>query len=123
MNTSILIDVIGPVMRGPSSSHTAASFHLSALARSLLGEEPAWAEFVFDNDGSYAQCYRTQGSDLAFTVGLLGWPITDERFSQRWNWHPPWGCRSAFAWTDSQSRIIPMLSRSVYAAATAPGCI
>ena len=96
MNTSILIDVIGPVMRGPSSSHTAASFHLSALARSLLGEEPAWAEFVFDNDGSYAQCYRTQGSDLAFTVGLLGWPITDERFSQALELAPSLGLQVGF---------------------------
>jgi len=77
---SIFNDVIGPVMRGPSSSHTAGSYHLAALARSLLGEKPVEAEFVFDSQGSYARCYQTQGSDLAFSAGLLAWPITDDRF-------------------------------------------
>ena len=40
---SILNDVLGPVMRGPSSSHTAGSYHIGRLVRSLLGEEPARA--------------------------------------------------------------------------------
>lgn len=79
-STSILNDVIGPVMRGPSSSHTAGSFHLAALARSLLDAPPVEAELTFDPDGSYARCYQTQGSDLAFAAGLLGWSITDDRF-------------------------------------------
>jgi len=42
----ILNDVIGPVMRGPSSSHTAGSYHLAAIARSLLGQKPAEAVCV-----------------------------------------------------------------------------
>jgi L-serine dehydratase len=79
-STSILNDVIGPVMRGPSSSHTAGSHCLAALVRSLLGDTPAEAEFAFDSNGSYARCYHTQGSDLAFAAGLLGWSITDDRF-------------------------------------------
>jgi L-serine dehydratase len=74
--------VIGPVMRGPSSSHTAAAFHIGAMARSLLGAPPAKAEFAFDADGSYGKCYRRQGADLAFAAGLLGWSITDERFPE-----------------------------------------
>ncbi len=76
---SILRDVLGPIMRGPSSSHTAGSYHLGALARSLLGDRPARAVITFDEAGSYAACYREQGSDLAFAAALLGWPITDER--------------------------------------------
>lgn len=79
---SIFNDVLGPVMRGPSSSHTAGSFHIGALARSLLGDEPASATFAFDPGGSYAEVYRQQGSDLAFAAGLMGWTITDERFPQ-----------------------------------------
>jgi L-serine dehydratase len=79
-NISILDDVLGPIMRGPSSSHTAGSYHLAALARSLLGEEPARAELLFDAGGSYGKVYREQGSDLAFATGLMGWPITDGRF-------------------------------------------
>jgi L-serine dehydratase len=77
---SILNDVLGPVMRGPSSSHTAGSYHLAALAQSLLGEAPAEAVFTFDRDGSYGRCLERQGSDLAFTAALLGCPITDPRF-------------------------------------------
>jgi L-serine dehydratase len=79
-NISILNDVLGPVMRGPSSSHTAASWHIAVLARSLLGEKPVQAEFLFDEGGSYGLVFRDQGSDLAFAAGLLGWPITDTRF-------------------------------------------
>jgi L-serine dehydratase len=79
---SIFNDVLGPIMRGPSSSHTAAPFHIGALARSLLGDEPASAAFTFDPGGSFGQVYHEQGSDLGFAAGLMGWSITDERFPQ-----------------------------------------
>ncbi|HUT59425.1 MAG TPA: L-serine ammonia-lyase, iron-sulfur-dependent, subunit alpha [Phycisphaerae bacterium] len=78
--TSIFNHVIGPVMRGPSSSHTAGAFHIGAMARSLLGAAPTRAVIAFDPAGSYARCYREQGADLAFATGLMGWAITDERF-------------------------------------------
>src|SRR4030042_806099 len=77
---SILNDVLGPVMRGPSSSHTAGSYHMGRLLRALAGDEPASAVFTFDPAGSYAATYRQQGVDLALAAGLLGWPITDARF-------------------------------------------
>lgn len=80
--TSIFNDVIGPVMRGPSSSHTAASYRLGFLARNLLGEEPSEARVIFDANGSYARVYREQNSDLAFVAGFLGWEITDPQFFQ-----------------------------------------
>ena len=79
---SILNDVLGPVMRGPSSSHTAGSWHIARLVRDLLGGEPVAAELVFDPDGSYAATYRQQGVDLAFAAGLLGWELTDGRFAR-----------------------------------------
>jgi len=79
---SLFNDVIGPVMRGPSSSHTAAPFQIGTLARALLGDEPAAATFVFDPGGSFAEVYRQQGSDLGFAAGLMGWQIADERFPQ-----------------------------------------
>jgi L-serine dehydratase len=75
---SILNDVLGPVMRGPSSSHTAGSFHIGRLARDLLAGEPASVEIVFDSGGSLAEVYEQQGSDLAFAAGLLGLSLTDE---------------------------------------------
>ena len=79
---SIFNDVLGPVMRGPSSSHTAGSYRIGRMARSLLGEEPVSAVLIFDPEGSYAKTYRQQGADLGFAAGLMGWPITDERFPQ-----------------------------------------
>ena len=79
---SIFNDVLGPVMRGPSSSHTAGAYHIGAIARALLGDEPEKVTFVFDPGGSFAEVYRQQGSDLGFTAGILGWPITDDRFPE-----------------------------------------
>ncbi len=79
---SIFNDVLGPVMRGPSSSHTAGPFHIGKLARSLLGKEPASVTFVFDPGGSFAEVYQEQGSAQGFAAGLMGWTMTDERFPQ-----------------------------------------
>lgn len=93
---SILNDVLGPVMRGPSSSHTAGSYHIGRLVRALLGGEPTRAEFTFDPDGSYAATYCQQGVDLALTAGLLGWPITDERFARALALAPTLGLRPRF---------------------------
>jgi L-serine dehydratase len=94
---SIFNDVLGPVMRGPSSSHTAASYHIGTLARALLGEEPLSATFTFDPGGSWAEVYHQQGSDLGFAAGLLGWPITDERFPRALDLATAQGLRLAFA--------------------------
>jgi L-serine dehydratase len=93
---SIFNDVLGPVMRGPSSSHTAGSYHIGRLVRSLLGEDAATAAFTFDQDGSYAKTYRQQGVDLALASGLLGWPITDDRFARALAIAPEHGLRLRF---------------------------
>ncbi len=77
---SIFNDVLGPVMRGQSSSHTAGSYYIGKLLRELFGETPSEALITFVPDGSYARVFQAQGSDLAFAAGLMGWPITDERF-------------------------------------------
>jgi len=95
--TSIFNHVIGPVMRGPSSSHTAGAFHIGAMARSLLGAAPSTAAITFDPAGSYARCYREQGADLAFAAALMGWPITDERFPKALEAAAESGLRLEFA--------------------------
>ncbi|MCP4378038.1 MAG: hypothetical protein GY794_17925 [bacterium] len=77
---SIFNHVLGPVMRGPSSSHTAGAFHLSQMALSLLGRTPARAVFSFDSDGSYAATYEAQGADRAFAMGLMDRSLTEECF-------------------------------------------
>ncbi len=79
---SIFNDVLGPVMRGQSSSHTAGSYYIGRLARELFGEIPSEATFTFAPDGSYARVFQAQGSDLGFAAGLMGWSITDERFNK-----------------------------------------
>lgn len=78
---SIFNHVLGPVMRGPSSSHTAGAFHIGSMARSLLGgETPRSAHLSFDPEGSYAATYVQQGADRGFAMGLLNRPLTDESF-------------------------------------------
>ncbi len=70
---SIFNDVIGPVMIGPSSSHTAASVRIGALIRQLAGDGLESVRFVFDRRGSLAATYNTQGSDFGLAGGLLGY--------------------------------------------------
>jgi L-serine dehydratase len=77
---SIFNHVLGPVMRGPSSSHTAGGFHLGCMARTLLGAVPASAVFGFDPAGSYARTYDVQGADRAFAMGLMAKALTDVSF-------------------------------------------
>jgi L-serine dehydratase len=77
---SIFNEVLGPVMHGPSSSHTAASYFIGRMIRDLLDGEPETVTIAFAEGGSYAEVYSQQGSDLGFATGLLGWLITDERF-------------------------------------------
>ncbi len=82
MNPSIFNDVIGPVMRGPSSSHCAAALRLGRLARDLLEGDPEQVLIQFDRQGSLATTHETQGSDMGLFAGLLGWEATDERLPE-----------------------------------------
>ena len=75
----IFNDVIGPVMRGPSSSHTAASWRIARTGLDILNEPLKRALAEFDSDGSWAPNYREQGTTMGIDGGLLGLEITDER--------------------------------------------
>ena len=72
-----VFDIIGPVMVGPSSSHTAGAARIGHMARVLLGEEPE--EAVITLYGSFAKTYRGHGTDRAIIGGLLGMPADDPR--------------------------------------------
>ena len=76
---SIFNDVLGPVMRGPSSSHTAASWRIGVLATQLLNAPLKNALIEFDEAGAWAPNYREQGTVMGMDGGLLGIEITDER--------------------------------------------
>jgi L-serine dehydratase len=65
-----IFDIIGPVMVGPSSSHTAACVRIGRCVRSILGADPARAVVRFG--GSFATTYAGHGSDRAIAAGLIG---------------------------------------------------
>ncbi len=77
---SIFNDVLGPVMRGPSSSHTAGAYRIGRMVRSLSNRNTVRACCTLDPEGSYAPTYKPSGVDLAFTVGVMGWDMTDRRY-------------------------------------------
>jgi len=76
---SIFNDVIGPVMRGPSSSHCAAAVRIGRMARDLMGGEVEHVLVEFHPAGSLATTHQTQGSDMGLFGGLLGWEASDDR--------------------------------------------
>jgi len=76
---SIFNDVLGPIMTGPSSSHTAAPTRIGKMAAELLAGKLKKAIITFETKGSFAACYQTQRSDKGLIGGLLGWDPEDER--------------------------------------------
>ncbi len=76
---SIFNDVIGPVMRGPSSSHCAAALRIGRLARDLMDGDIADVLVEFDREGSLPTTRASQGSDMGLFGGLPGREADDER--------------------------------------------
>jgi L-serine dehydratase len=72
-----LLDIIGPVMVGPSSSHTAGACRLGLLARNLVGGTPQRAKIELH--GSFARTGEGHGTDKAIAGGLMGFRPDDER--------------------------------------------
>ena len=74
---SIFNDVIGPVMRGPSSSHVAGAFRISSLVRQSLRGKIRKVLVDFDPNGSLAESYHGHGTDMGFVAGILNMELTD----------------------------------------------
>jgi L-serine dehydratase len=72
-----LLDIIGPVMVGPSSSHTAGACRLGLLARGLVGGTPQRAKVELH--GSFARTGEGHGTDKAIVAGLMGFRPDDDR--------------------------------------------
>ena len=72
-----LFDVIGPVMIGPSSSHTAGAARIGKVVRRLLGAQPVQADIGFH--GSFATTYQGHGTDRAVAGGLMDFDVDDAR--------------------------------------------
>lgn len=80
MKTLSIRDIIGPIMIGPSSSHTAGALRIALMARELLSCPPVDVEFVLY--GSFAHTYHGHGTDRALVGGMLGFQPDDPRIRE-----------------------------------------
>ena len=72
-----IFDIIGPVMVGPSSSHTAGAVKIGQIGRKLLGERVKKADIYLH--GSFLATGKGHGTDKALVAGLLGMAVDDKR--------------------------------------------
>lgn len=100
-----IIDVIGPVMIGPSSSHTAGAVRLGLIARSILGAPIKKAEIFLH--GSFAETYKGHGTDMALLAGLMYWLPDDERIPRAMEYAVKEGIEYKFHKTDLGAAIHP----------------
>ena len=77
MHQSSIIDIISPIMAGPSSSHTAGAVRLGLLARNIYKAKPDKITFKLYN--SYALTGKGHGTDKGLLAGILGFSVADER--------------------------------------------
>lgn len=75
-----VFDIIGPVMIGPSSSHTAGAARIGKVVRTIFGEQPDSVDIWLYE--SFAKTYRGHGTDIALVGGLLGMEPNDERLAE-----------------------------------------
>lgn len=75
-----IFDVLGPVMIGPSSSHTAGAARLARISAFIVGKKISKVSFGLY--GSFAHTYKGHGTDKALLAGVLGIREDDERLSE-----------------------------------------
>lgn len=80
MKYRTVFDIIGPVMIGPSSSHTAGAARIGRAARTIFGREPQKVTITLY--GSFAKTYRGHGTDIALAGGLMNFDTFDQRIPQ-----------------------------------------
>lgn len=103
MKSLSIRDIIGPVMIGPSSSHTAGALRIARMCRRLLSAEPVRA--VFTLYGSFAHTYQGHGTDRALVAGMLGMEPDDERIRDSFALAEEAGLSFAFIPCDDDSDI------------------
>lgn len=80
MHKDSIFNVLGPVMIGPSSSHTAGAERIGRAAKTIFGKPVVSAKFLLH--GSFATTYRGHGTDRALVAGILGMDTDDERIRE-----------------------------------------
>lgn len=93
-----LLDIIGPVMVGPSSSHTAGAVKIGQISRKLLGESIANARIAFH--GSFYATGKGHGTDRALIAGLLSFAVDDERIPDSFTYAAEAGMKFTLTGTD-----------------------
>lgn len=93
-----ILDVMGPVMVGPSSSHTAGTARLGRVAREILGEDPIEVKFFLHPP--LATTYRGHGSDFALVGGSIGLNVDDPRIPESLRIAEQMGVEIAFSEED-----------------------
>jgi len=93
-----IFDLIGPIMVGPSSSHTAGAVRIGLACRRILGEEIAEADITLS--GSFAATGRGHGTDKAVVAGLLGMAPDDVRVPESFQCARESGLLFSFAFGD-----------------------
>ena len=78
-----IFDILGPVMVGPSSSHTAGAARIGLIARQLFGRQPENVKVYLH--GSFAATGKGHGTDKALIGGLLGMKPDDMRIPDSFN--------------------------------------
>lgn len=73
-------DILGPIMIGPSSSHTAGAAKLAKIAMEIAGD--GFNKIEFHLHGSFAKTYKGHGTDKALVAGILGFEPSDERLRE-----------------------------------------
>ncbi len=82
MIPSIFNDVLGPIMRGPSSSHSAGALRIGRLCRDLMGGEIKKVLVEYDPNGSLVTTHTSQGTDMGLYGGFLGWEPDENRLPE-----------------------------------------
>lgn len=100
-----VFDVIGPVMVGPSSSHTAGAVRLGQIGRLILGGQPTKA--LIELHGSFAQTGQGHGTDKAIVAGLLGLATYDDRIRDSFSLAKTCGMQFEFGIIDLGDEVHP----------------
>jgi len=74
---SIFNEVLGPIMRGPSSSHTAGAYRIGLIARNLFNKPISKVIIEFSTKGSLPTTFKSQGSEIGLIAGLIGSSLED----------------------------------------------
>lgn len=100
-----MFDIIGPVMIGPSSSHTAGAVRLGNLALNILGEKPVEAEIILYN--SFSKTGSGHGTDKALVAGILGLSTDDDGIKKSFDIAREQGVKVDLGFGNSQPEFHP----------------